>query len=153
MPFLGLAQNKDLSRFKLFTADTGLFVTLAFKDKSFTENDIYTRLLNDKLPANLGYIYENVVAQTLAANGHELYYHTFPNRKTRHNFEVDFLIAEKNKISPIEVKSSGYKSHPSIDAFSEKFSSEIMREILLYTKDYKKDGVLECMPVMWAQFL
>jgi hypothetical protein len=152
-PAPGLAQNKDLSRFKLFTADTGLFVTLAFKDKSFTENDIYTRLLNDKLPANLGYIYENVVAQTLAANGHELYYHTFPNRKTRHNFEVDFLIAEKNKISPIEVKSSGYKSHPSIDAFSEKFSSEIMREILLYTKDYKKDGVLECMPVMWAQFL
>ena len=101
----------------------------------------------------MGYIYENVVAQTLAANGYELYYHTFLNEKTRHNYEVDFLIAEKNKISAIEVKSSGYKSHPSIDAFSTKFSSRIMREILLYTKDYQKDGSLECVPIMWAQFI
>lgn len=61
---------------------------------------------------------ENIVAQTLAANGHELYYHTFLNEKTRHNYEVDFLISEKNKISAIEVKSSGYKTHPSIGAFS-----------------------------------
>jgi predicted AAA+ superfamily ATPase len=152
-PGPGMAQNKDLSRFKLFTADTGLFVTLAFKDKNFTENDIYTRLLNGKLQANLGYIYENMVAQTLAANGHELYYHTFLNEKSRHNYEVDFLVSEKNKISVIEVKSSGYKTHPSIDAFSSEFSSRIGREILLYTKDYQKDGVLECMPIMWAQFI
>lgn len=152
-PGPGMAQNKDLSRFKLFTADTGLFVTLAFKDKNFTENDIYTRLLNGKLQANLGYIYENMVAQTLAANGHELYYHTFLNEKSRHNYEVDFLVSEKNKISVIEVKSSGYKTHPSIDAFSSEFSSRIGREILLYTKDYQKDGALECMPIMWAQFI
>lgn len=152
-PGPGMAQNKNLSRFKLFTADTGLFVTLSFKDKNFTENDIYSRLLNGKLQANLGYIYENIVAQTLAANGHELYYHTFLNEKSRHNYEVDFLISEKNKISAIEVKSSGYKTHPSIDAFSKKYSSRIQREILLNTKDYQKDGVLECMPIMWAQFI
>ena len=152
-PGPGMAQNKDLTKFKLFTADIGLFFTLAFKDKNFTENDIYSKLLNGKLQANLGYIYENVVAQTLAANGYELYYHTFLNEKTRHNYEVDFLVAEKNKISAIEVKSSGYKSHPSIDVFSTKFSSKIMREILLYTKDYQKDGSLECVPIIWAQFI
>lgn len=152
-PGPGMAQNKDLTRFKLFTADTGLFVTLAFKDRDFTENDIYFKLLNGKLGANLGYIYENVVAQTLAANGHELYYHTFLNEKSRHNYEVDFLISEKSKISVIEVKSSGYKTHSSIDAFSSKFSSRILHEILLYTKDYQKDGAIECMPIMWAQFI
>ena len=152
-PGPGMAQNKDLARFKLFTADTGLFVTLAFKDKSFTENDVYLRALSDKLQTNLGYLYENVVAQILAANGHELYYHTFLNEKSRHNYEVDFLIAEKNKISAIEVKSSGYKSHPSIDAFSKKFSSRICREILIYTKDYQKEGILEYLPIIMTQFI
>ena len=152
-PGAGMAQNKDLERFKLFTADIGLFVTLAFKDRSFTENAIYSRLLNDTLQANLGYLYENVIAQTLATNGHELYYHTFLNAKTRHNYEIDFLITEKNKICPIGVKSSGYKSHASIDAFSQKFSSKIIRKIMLYTKDYMRDGDMECIPVYMAQFL
>ena len=152
-PGAGMAQNKDLERFKLFTADIGLFVTLAFKDRSFTENAIYSRLLNDTLQANLGYLYENVIAQTLATNGHELYYHTFLNAKTRHNYEIDFLITEKNKICPIEVKSSGYKSHASIDAFSQKFSSKIIRKIMLYTKDYMRDGDMEYIPVYMAQFL
>ena len=152
-PGPGMAQNKDLARFKLFTADTGLFVTLAFKDKNFTENDLYLRLLSDKLQTNLGYLYENVVAQILATNGYELYYHTFLNEKSRHNYEVDFLIAEKNKISAIEVKSSGYKSHPSIDAFSKKFSSRISREILVYTKDYQKEGGLEYLPIIMTQFI
>ena len=152
-PGPGMAQNKDLARFKLFTADTGLFVSLAFKDKSFTENDIYSRLLNGKLQANLGYLYENMVAQILATNGHELYYHTFLNEKTKHNYEIDFLISEKNKVSPIEVKSSGYQTHPSIDAFSKKFSSRIQRDILVYTKDYQRIGRLECLPVIMTQFI
>lgn len=152
-PGAGMAQNKNLERFKLFTADTGLFVTLAFKDRNFTENDIYSRLLNDTLQANLGYLYENMTAQSLATNGHELYYHTFLNAKTRHNYEIDFLITEKNKICPIEVKSSGYKSHASIDAFSQKFSSKVIRKILIYTKDYMRDGDIECIPAYMAQFL
>lgn len=152
-PGPGMAQNKDLSRFKLFITDTGLFITLAFKDKSYTDNDIYSRLLNDTLPANLGYIYENIVAQTLATKGHELYYHTFLNEKSKHNYEVDFLIAIKNKICPIEVKSSGYKTHTSIDAFSVKFSSRIIKKIMIYTKDYMKERDLEYLPVYMAQFL
>lgn len=152
-PNTGMAQNKDLTMFKLFTADTGLFVTLAFKDKTFTENDIYSRVLSDKLQANLGYLYENVVAQMLAINGHELYYHTFLNPKTKHNYEVDFIIAEKNKITPIEVKSSGYRSHSSIDAFCEKYSARVERKLLLYTKDFQKDGNMELWPIVMTQFL
>ena len=152
-PSVGIAQNKDLARFKLFTTDTGLFVSLAFKDKNFTENDIYMRLLNDRIQANLGYLYENMVAQTLAANGHELHYHTFLNEASKHNYEIDFLISDRNKMCPIEVKSSGYKSHSSIDAFSIKYSSKISKKIIIYTKDYQKDENIECFPIYMAQFL
>ena len=152
-PGIGMSQNKDLTKFKLFTADTGLFVSLIFKDKNFTENDIYIRLLNDKIQANLGYLYENIVAQTLVANGHELYYHTFLNEVSKHNYEIDFLISEKNKVCPIEVKSSGYKNHSSIDAFSLKFSSKISRKILINTKDYQKGENIEYLPIYMTQFL
>ena len=152
-PGIGMAQNKDLTRFKLFVADTGLFVSLIFKDKDFTENEIYSRVLNDKLQTNLGYLYENIVAQMLVSSGHELYYHTFLNEKSKHNYEIDFLLSDRNKILPIEVKSSGYKTHPSLDAFSKKFSARISRQILLYTKDYQRDEKLEYVPIYMTQFI
>jgi len=152
-PNVGMANAKDLRRFKLFLADTGLFTTLIFKDKDFTENVIYEKLLSDKLGINLGYLYENVVAQMLVASGHSLYYHTFLNEKTNHNFEVDFLITKKNKICPIEVKASGYSTHKSLDAFCEKFSERIGDKYLVYTKDLKKDTDILMLPVYMAPFL
>lgn len=152
-PNAGLSANRDLTKFKLFLCDTGLFTTLMFKDRDFTENEIYEKLLNDKLSANLGYLYENAVAQILAANGNELFYHTFENEKTRHNYEIDFLIARKNKICPIEVKSSGYKSHASLDAFCKKFSERILWQYLIYTKDYAKDADVICLPIYMTPFI
>ena len=77
MTQVGMSTNKDLTRFKLFLCDTGLFTTLMFKDKDFTENIIYEKLLNDKLGTNLGYLYENVVAQLLTCNGNELLLYFF----------------------------------------------------------------------------
>ena len=133
-PNAGMSNTRDLSRFKLFLCDTGLFTTLMFKDRDFTENEIYEKLLSDKLSANLGYLYENIVAQMLAANGNELFYYTMLNEVSRHNYEIDFLIARKNKICPLEVKSSGYKTHKSLDVFTEKFSDRILYRYLIYTK-------------------
>lgn len=152
-PNAGMSNNKDLEKFKLFVCDTGLFTTLMFKDKDFTENIIYEKLLNDKLSANLGYLYENVVAQILTSNGNELFYHTFMNENTRRNYEIDFLLARKNKICPLKVKSSGYKTHASLDAFSKKFSDRILDKFLVYTKDYSKDKDIICLPVYLTQFL
>ena len=152
-PNVGLGMSKDLYRYKMFVGDTGLFVTLAFKDKSYTENLVYQKLLNDKLNANLGYVYENLVAQMLKANGNELFYYTFPTENGKHNYEIDFLLSRGNKLCPIEVKSSGYRSHKSLDVFCEKYSSRISDRILLYTKDYQKDGETSCMPVYYTQFL
>jgi len=152
-PNVGLANSKDLRRFKLFLADTGLFTTLIFKDKDFTENIIYEKLLSDKLSVNLGYVYENAVAQILTANGHSLYYYTFLNEKTNHNYEIDFLLSKKNKICPIEVKSSGYSTHKSLDVFCEKFSDRVLDKYLIYTKDFKKDTDILMMPVYMLPFL
>ena len=76
-------------------------------------------------------LYENIVAQMLTANGNELFYYTFMNEKTRHNYEIDFILTRNNKICPIEVKSSGYKTHASLDKFSEKYSGRIAEKYLV----------------------
>ena len=152
-PNVGLSSSEDLTSFKMFVCDTGLFVTLMFKDRDFTENDVYEKLLNDKLSANLGYLYENAVAQTLAANGNKLFYYTFFNETSRHNYEIDFLLSRKNKICPIEVKSSGYKAHTSLNKFFEKYSSRILQKYLVYTKDISKDNDTLCVPIYMTQFL
>lgn len=152
-PNAGMSNNKDPGKFKLFLSDTGLFTTLMFKDRDFTENIIYEKLLNDKLSANLGYLYENAVAQILTANGDALFYHTFMNESTRRNYEIDFILARKNKVCPIEVKSSGYKTHASLDAFSRKFSDRILDKYLIYTKDFAKDEDIFCLPTYLVQFL
>lgn len=152
-PGAGMALHRNPDRFKLFAGDTGLFVTLAFWDKKFTDNTIYRKLLSDKLSADLGYVYENVVAQMLKAAGHELYYHTFPNDSGKHNYEVDFLIADGDKVSPVEVKSSGYKAHASLDAFCRKFSARIKNRYLIYTKDLREEGDVLYLPAYMTMFL
>lgn len=150
---VGFALHRDGNRFKMFMADTGLFITLAFWDKKFTENIIYEKLLSDKLSADLGYVYENLVAQMLKANGHELYYYTWPSDTSNHLYEVDFLLSNGTKIVPIEVKSSGYKTHKSLDLFCEKFSSRVSKRYLIYTKDLRKEESITYLPVYMTQFL
>jgi len=152
-PNAGLALTKNEEYFKMYTSDTGLFVTLAFKDSDITENVIYDKLLNDKLSTNLGYVYENVIAQMLRATGKNLFYHTIPYSKGKKYYEIDFVIPHKHKISPVEVKSSGYKTHKSLDVFCSKFSDRIMSKYLIYTKDYKRENGVEYIPVYMTVFL
>lgn len=152
-PEAGLSQNVDLGKFKLFTCDTGLFITLCFKDKDFTENSIYEKLLSDKLPANLGYVYENVIAQMLRAKGDELFYHTFASKTSNHNYEIDFLLSRKNKICPLEAKSADYRKHRSLDLFTERFSKHIAARYLVYGKEYRKDDDILCLPMYMVPFL
>ena len=114
---------------------------------------IYEKLLSDKLSVNLGYLYENVVAQMLTAKGDELFYYTFPNEASRKNYEIDFLLSRKNKICPIEIKSSGYRTHASLDQFSSRYSSRILEKYLVYTKDFQKDQDVLMLPVYMVPFL
>lgn len=152
-PGVGMSLSMDVSKYKMYVADTGLFITLAFKDKDFTENIIYQKLMSDKLDANLGYVYENMVAQMLTAAGNRLFYYTFPTETGKHNYEIDFLLSRGNKICPIEVKSSGYKRHASLDAFCQKFSNRVLQRYLIYTKDLQKDEQTLFLPVYLTQFL
>ena len=151
-PNVGMSLTKDISKYKIFCADTGLFVTLAFLDKDYTENVIYQKLLNDKLSTNLGYVYENMIAQMLATSGNKLFYYTWPKDET-HNYEIDFLLSHGTKLQPIEVKSSGYNTHKSLDVFCEKYSHIVERRYLIYTKDLKTDKGTILLPVYMTPFL
>lgn len=152
-PNAGMALTADFERYKMYVNDTGLFITLSFMDKDFTENVIYTKLLNDKLSTNLGYVYENMIAQMLRATGKELYYHTIPYHDGKKFYEIDFLLADQFKVSPIEVKSSGYKTHASLDEFCRKYSDRIQNKYIIYTKDLHKEQDVLHLPVYMTMFL
>ena len=152
-PRVSLTDTKDFDSYKLYLSDTGLFITLMFIDRPVTENDIYAKLLSDKLPANLGYLYENLVAQMIAASGRELYYHTWGKKESTHYYEVDFLISEGSKINAFEIKSSGSGKHESIREFCKKFSQNINKTYLISQKDVGKEENLLLKPFYLMPFL
>lgn len=152
-PRVSLTDTKDFDSYKLYLSDTGLFVTLMFIDRPVTENDIYAKLLSDKLPANLGYLYENLSAQMITASGRELYYHTWEKKGSTHYYEVDFLISEGSKINAFEVKSSGSGKHESIREFCRKFSRNISKAYLISQKDAGKEENLLLEPFYLLPFL
>lgn len=152
-PNVGMSLTQDQERYKMFLADTGLFVTLAFWDKDVTENIIYSKLLNDKLQTNLGYIYENIVAQTIVATGQKLFYYTFPSEDGKRLYEVDFLLSKESKLWPLEVKSSGYKTHQSLDEFCSKYPSRVSKRFLITTKDYEQQQQTTILPVYMTSLL
>lgn len=156
-PNVGFSLHAGFDFFKMYVGDTGLFVTLGFMDRDFTENTIYNKLLTDKLSADLGYVYENVVAQLLTASGNSLFYYTFKEKRETSaepsTYEIDFLLSRRNKVYPIEVKSSGYKAHKSLDEFQRKYSDRIGQRYLIYTKDLRKEGDLLCLPVYMTGLL
>ena len=153
-PNVGLALSADHATQKCYMADTGLLVTQTFMDKGFTDNELYRAILFDKLDINEGMIMENIVAQMLRTGGHKLYFYSRSDSKHRKNqMEIDFLITEGKKISPIEVKSGSYRSHSSLDKFMAKFSDKVGTPYILYTKDVmQKDGILH-LPIYMAMFL
>ena len=116
-------------------------------------HELYAKLLSDKLPANLGYLYENLVAQMLASTGRELFYHTWEKMGSTHYYEVDFLVSEGSKVNVFEVKSSGTGKHESIDEFSAKYSKYVKETYLLSQKDVGKDGPLLMKPIYLLPFL
>ena len=153
-PNVGLALNSDYLTQKIYMADTGLLVTHSFRDKEYLDNELYRAILLDKLNVNEGMLLENLVAQTLRCNGHRLYFYSRVDSNNRQNMlEIDFLISRNNKINPVEVKTSVYKKHSSLDKFIRKFSSKLGEAYILYTKDVMiKDEVIH-LPVYMTMFL
>ena len=152
-PSVTLSQTMDNQTFKLYLADTGLFTTMIFKSSGETDENIYTKLLSDSLPADLGYLYENAVAQVINAAEHPLYYHTWRKDNITHYFEIDFLVASKTKIVPIEVKSSGLGMHKSITEFQRKYSKNTAAPILLSQKDVGQVEMLKLYPIYMLSYI
>lgn len=152
-PRVSLTDTKDFDSYKLYLADTGLFVTLMFIDRPVTENDVYAKLLSNKLPANLGFLYENLIAQMIAASGRELFYHTWEKEGSTHYYEIDFLISEGSKMNAFEIKSSGTGKHESIKMFYKKFSQNVHNIYLLSQKDVGKEENLLLKPFYLMPFL
>lgn len=152
-PGVSLSQTKDVDCFKLYLSDIGLFITMLFHDSQNGIADIYRKLLSDTLPADLGYLYENAVAQAIKASGRDLYYHIWKKEGSSHLHEIDFLVTSKNKVIPIEVKSSSVKNHKSIDCFEEKYSKYVGERFLLSQKDVGQMGTLKLKPIYMTIFL
>lgn len=145
-PRIGLPMTLEPEMFKMFLEDTGLFITLCFRDREFSDNSIYAALIGGKLPANLGYVYENAIAQGLTAAGYGLFYHTFP-KDSKHNYEIDFVIPSGKRVCPIEVKSSSISSHVSLDEFMRKHRTDIKRGIVISTKNLKEENGIVYLPI------
>ena len=153
-PNVGLSLSSEHTTRKCYMADTGLLVTQVFYDKDVLSNNLYKDILFDNIGVNEGMLMENVVAQLLRVNGHKLYFYSRNDKDNRENhIEIDFLITSGKGIVPIEVKSSAYRKHSSLDKFNKKFSVRIEERIILYQKDLSIiDGVLH-LPIYMAMFL
>ena len=152
-PSLSLSQTKNLNSYKLYISDIGLFTTLLFNDESRTNEQIYQKLLSNKLDINLGYIYENAVAQLIKANNRELYYHTWKKENSTHHYEIDFLIIKNKKVVPIEVKSGIVNNFNSLHAFCKKYSSVVGERYVFSQKDLSNQEMIKMRPFYLSQII
>ena len=121
--------------------------------------EIYKKLLFDKLEVNKGMIVENIVAQMLIAGGHKLYFYSNSSRDdVTSRMEIDFLIA-RNKIgnrhnmSPIEVKSSKNYTLTSLKKFKNKFSQQLNVAYVLHSSDLKEENGITYLPLYMTPLL
>lgn len=148
-PNLGLRLNRDRTLLKCYMGDTGLLISHTFDERQLVEEELYRKLLLDKLQVNLGMIVENLVAQMLVASGHRLYFYANADRAdSAARMEIDFLIAKSSisnghNIIPIEVKSGKTYTLTSLRKFKNRYSAQTYLPIVLYPGDVKQmDGIL-----------
>ncbi|MCL1982540.1 MAG: AAA family ATPase [Clostridiales bacterium] len=158
-PSIGLKLNTDRLTLKCYMADTGLLISHAFDEKGMATEEIYKKLLFDKLEVNKGMIVENIVAQMLACSGHKLYFYSNSDRNDPSSrMEIDFLTAKdrigsRHNISPIEVKSSKNYTLTSIRKFREKYHAQLHTPYVLHTGDLKVEDGFVYLPVYMTPFL
>lgn len=158
-PNIGLKLNMDRLTLKCYMGDTGLLISHAFDENGIVSEEIYRKLLFDKLEVNKGMIVENIVAQMLAASGHKLYFYSNSSREDRdERMEIDFLISKskignRHNISPIEVKSSKNYTLTSLRKFTKKFYDQTATPYVLHTGDVKEEGGIVYLPLYMTPLL
>lgn len=158
-PSIGLNLNRDRTLLKCYMGDTGLLISHCFDEKGIVSEEIYKKLLLDKLEVNLGMVMENVVAQMLTASGHKLFFYANPSRNDAEaRMEIDFLIAKsrisnRHNISPIEVKSGKNYTLSSITKFIHRFSEQLYTPYVLHTSDLKVENGIVYLPIYMTALL
>ena len=158
-PSIGLKLNMDRLTLKCYMADTGLLISHAFDENGIVSEEIYKKLLFDKLECNKGMIVENLVAQMLTAAGHKLYFYSNPSRdEVSERMEIDFLIAKskissRHNISPIEVKSGKNYTLTSLKKFRNKYAEQTDTPYVLHTGDLKEADGITYLPLYMTPLL
>ena len=158
-PNIGLRLNEDRTLLKCYMGDTGLLVSHSFDENGIVSEEIYKKLMLDKLEVNMGMIIENAVAQMLVSSGHKLYFYANASREdSRDRMEIDFLIAKnkitnRHNISPIEVKSSKNYTLSSLKKFMDKYGEYTYISYVLHTSDYKEEDGIVYLPIYMTPFL
>ena len=158
-PVLGLKLNMERMTLKCYMADTGLLISHAFDENGIVSEEIYKKLLFDKLEFNKGMIVENVVAQMLTASGHKLYFYSNSSRNDASSrMEIDFLVAKskitnRHNISPIEVKSSKNYTLTSLKKFCSQFKEQLYIPYVLHPGDLKEENGITYLPLYMTPFL
>ena len=158
-PNIGLKLNTDFMALKCYMADTGLLISHSFDEKGIVTEEIYKKILFDKLEFNEGMIIENMVAQMLVASGHKLYFYSNPSRDdSSSRMEIDFLIAKskissKHNISPIEVKSGKNYTLSSLRKFIKKYKEQLYIPYIIHTMDFKEEDGIIYLPIYMTSLL
>lgn len=158
-PNIGLSLNRDSLSIKCYMADTGLFISHAFDDKGIVSEEVYLKILKDKLEMNGGMIIENIVAQMLRASGHKLFFFSSQSRTDKESrMEIDFLISKakvtsRHNISPIEVKSTQRYTTNSLNKCIRKYGQYLDVPYVIHTADYKIENGITYLPLYMTPLL
>ena len=146
-PNVGLNLSRNDAKRKLYMADTGLLIAMAFDEKDIQQGQLYKKLMFDKLEINKGMLVENIVAQMLCAAGNKLYFYTNASHDKEDKMEIDFLVRKssvtsRHNISPIEVKSSTRYTLTSLNKYRRKYAEYLATAYVIHSNDYEeKDGI------------
>ena len=158
-PTVGLEMRADECSRKIYMADTGLLISHAFSEAKIRAEELYRKLMHDKLELNKGMLVENIVAQMLRAAGHNLYFFSsYSKTDASERMEIDFLVpkvilSNRHNIHPIEVKSTTRYTLTSLKRFAQKYSSAIAEPIVLHTADVKVEDGIVYLPLYMAALL
>ena len=140
-PNIGLGLNKDTTLLKCYMNDTGLLISHSFDERGVLSEDIYKKILFDKLEVNLGMLFENMVAQMLVCAGHKLYFYANASREdSSSRMELDFLIQKekitsRHNITAIEVKSGKNYTLSSLRKASAKYGEYLTKSVVIHAED------------------
>ena len=158
-PNVGLNLNKDTNTMKCYMADTGLLISHAFDANEIVSEDLYRKILLDKLEMNSGMIVENIVAQMLRTAGHKLFFYSNASMTDKDSrMEIDFLIAKskittRHNISPIEVKSSARYTLTSLRKCIAKYGSYLSSAYVIHPADLKEEDNIIYLPLYMCPLL